>query len=156
MSNIITTVNENPISRELFEDLATIAVQALSGERRELPPDAERCLEDIPPGTVYLTDCPENQMGMAIAGECNKRFSDDNAVTMATSFHFRREGFRQARRDALIAEFTRSISERTEEIHRAVLYAAAECPLTPEGHFDDAYVVKIRQIIETEGMDSEP
>src|SRR4051794_9423566 len=69
-------VNATPLPVDLFMEMVQISIEAKSGTRRVLPPDAERCTEDYPPGAMWLSDCPENQMGMSIVMECQKRFPD--------------------------------------------------------------------------------
>jgi hypothetical protein len=155
MRDFIADVNANPVARDAFEALATITIEAISGKRRTIPPDAERCLEDAPPGSVWLTDCPENQMGMSIVEECHERFPPETAELMSLSFYYRWMAFREVRINGVIDEFIRR-TEKTVKIHFAALYAAAEYPLTAEGKFDDGYVRRIREIIENEGMGEEP
>jgi hypothetical protein len=154
MRNFIAEANAQPVPRDVFI-LANVTVQALGGKRRTIPPDAERCIEDFPPGAIYLTDCPENQMGMSIVEECHERFEPDLAEAMSMSFYFRWLAFKQARHSGGIDEFIR-LKGKKIDIHFAVLYAAAEYPLTAEGTFDDGYVGRIREIIAAEGMSDEP
>ena len=147
MKDFVAEVNANPLPRDVFGALVDIIIEALSGRRRTIPPDAERCLEDAPPGSIILTDCPENQMGMSIIEECNERFPAEIAELIAQSVFFRWFAVGKARRDGQIDEFILRSNDNTQEIHEAVFCAAAECPINGEGEFDDSFVGRIREII---------
>jgi hypothetical protein len=148
----IRGVNATPLPRDLFMELIQITIEARSGKRRTLPPDAERCLEDAPPGTLYLTDCPENQMGMSIVGECHRRFSDDRerAEAVSQSFLFRWFAICKARESGRLKGFIKR-DKNIEMVYTSIFEAAADCPLTMEGDFDDSYVERARAIKAAEG-----
>ena len=141
----IREVNAHPLPRELFMELIQINIEAKSGNRRAIPPDAERCLEDAPPGTLYLTDCPENQMGMSIVGECVRRFPREQAEATSQSFLFRWFAICKARNAGRLKEFVKP-GKKNEMIHSAIFEAAADCPLTMEGEFDSSYLDRCRAI----------
>ncbi|HZZ78455.1 MAG TPA: hypothetical protein VFE62_08040, partial [Gemmataceae bacterium] len=66
------------------------------------------------------------------------------------SFLYRWFAIGKARRDGLLVEFSKNVTATSEEIHGAVFHAAAECPLTKDGDFDDSLVPRIRAIIAEE------
>ncbi len=144
MGDYIAEVNERPLDQTLFVELFHIATEALEGRRREIPPDAERCLEDAPPGALYLTDVPMNQMGMAIVGECRRRFPKDDAGHISQSFLFRSMALEEGVATGRVAEFTRK-TEGQLEVNGAVFAASAQCPLDADGNFDRSYEARIRK-----------
>lgn len=149
----IARVNSHSLPRALFMDLLTIALGAMRGERRAIPPDAERCLEDLPPNTLYLTDCPENQMGMSVISECNRRFPKNRmkAEDASFSFMFRWFALQKARINGSLKEFTKPGDEPGSElIHSAVFAVAADCPLAADGDFDESFCAKVRKLIAEE------
>src|SRR5687768_3974371 len=108
----VARVNRKPLPRELFMELLGVALDAMTGKRRELPPDAERCLEDLPPNTLYLKDIPMNQVGMSIVSECHARFPDDEeAEDTSFSFLMRLFAIQQAKVGGRLTEFTKPGNE---------------------------------------------
>lgn len=144
MRDFIAEVNRRPLDQTLFVELFHIATEALQGRRREIPPDAERCLEDMPSGTMYLTDIPMNQMGMAIVAECRRRFPKDAAQHVSQSFMFRSWALEKAVTTGRVSEFARE-TEGHLEVNGAVFSASAQCPLDADGDFDKSYEARIRQ-----------
>jgi hypothetical protein len=134
------------LPRDLFKELVEVTIEAKSGKRRAIPPDAERCLEDAPSGTLYLTDCPENQMGMSIVAECHQRFPDERARSVSQSFLFRWFAMSKAKADGRLDEFCKLVEKGKEMVHTAIFDAASECPLTADGDFDPSYVERARAI----------
>jgi hypothetical protein len=132
-------------------DLLTVAVSALRGERREIPPDAERCLEDLPPNTLYAKDIPTNQMAFAIISECKSRIPTDHEEASDTSFSFmfRWFAFQKEKLAGTLQEFTKSGDEPdTEMINPAVFEVAANCKLSSkDGGFDETFIPRIRELI---------
>ena len=129
-------------------ELLSVALSAMRGERREIPPDAERCLEDLPPKTLYLTDVPENQMGMSVIGECHRRFPNDQKQAEDTAFSFMMRWFavNKAKYNGKLAEFSKP-GDGCEMIHGAVFAVAADCPLALGSDFDDSYIPRIRALM---------
>ena len=145
----IDQTNATPIPRDLFLELIGVTVDVKSGTRREIPPDDERCLEDLPPGTMYLTDCSENQMGMAIIGECRRRFPQHRAEAIFQSFMFRWWAVAKAHDAGLLKDFIKRIGKgkkAREHAHSAIFEAAADTPLNAEGEFDERFYEKARAI----------
>ena len=147
----IERANAHPLPRELFMELLGVALEAMRGNCRAIPPDDERCLEDLPPNTLYLTDCPENQMGMSVIGECHRRFPKNQSQAEDTSFSFMFRWFalQKAKADGKPKEFTKPSAEpNCEMVNTAVFAAAAECPLVVNGGFDDSYTERVRKLME--------
>jgi hypothetical protein len=153
--SFVKRVNDNPLPVDLFMDLLTVAVSAMRGQRREIPPDSERCLEDLPPGTLYMKDIPENQMAFAVLSETKSKFPKNKKKAEDTSFSFMLRWFaiQKAKLAGNLKEFTKpgEIPD-TELINSAVFVVAADCPLDPQidGTFDKAFIPRIRAQIERE------
>lgn len=143
MDAFIGGVNSRPFGTDEFLDLAEIAGAALEGRRREIPLDAERCIEDFPPGTLWLTDHPMNQLGFSIIRECKRRFPNDHEA-ISRSFLFRWFATQKALADGRVDEYTRG-SGSEMEIHGSVFAAAAECPLVRGGGFDSTFESRVRK-----------
>jgi len=90
LQRTVDEVNSTPLDRAMFMELIEIAIEALSGRRLVLPPDSERCLEDLKgsPGklTICFTGIPENQMMFAIRNECRSRFGKTKDEKIFHSF----------------------------------------------------------------------
>ncbi|MGA2440817.1 MAG: hypothetical protein ABSH08_07650 [Tepidisphaeraceae bacterium] len=153
-ADFIRRVNKKPLPVDLFMDLLAVAVSALRGERREIPPDAERCLEDLPPNTLYVTDNNQNQMAFSVISTCKSRFPEDQEEAEDTSFSFMFRWFaiQKAKHAGTLQEFAEPGDEpHTEMIHTAVFAVAADCPLDcKDGSFDQSFIPRIRQLIERE------
>src|SRR5690242_10850719 len=134
MRNWISEVNSNPLPVGLFMELVDISVNALEGKLRVIPPDAERCLEEVPPNTdpdtirIVLTDIPENQMGMAVVRECRRRFKKKRAQLTSQSFLFRWFAILDSKRAGALAPFTKKI-DNGELVNDAIFKAAADSAL---------------------------
>ncbi len=149
MRDYLAEINATPVPKDVFSDLVNIALQALRGERRAIPPDAERCLEDAAPGTLMLSDIPENQMGMSIVAECRRRFPKKQGEAIAQSFICRWWAIGRAKRAGRLNDFCKSNGDGSETVHSAIFDAAAECPLELRGDqssFDSSYVRRCREI----------
>lgn len=131
MPPILAMANTTPIELEFFVELLQIATEAFEGKRRELPPMAERCIEDSPPGAIYFTDAPENQAMFAVKRTCEDRFGEDGRA-IATSFHFRRFAISQA-----VDEGRIKVTDRG--VHVSFVRAAATCPMDWSGRFDNSF-----------------
>lgn len=144
----IDEVNAHPLPVPLFMDLLKIAEDALRGKRRVIPPAAERIMK---PGRLYLTDIPENQMGMSIVAECRKRFPDKKqAENTSQSFLFRWFALCIARDEGRLGEFIKpSGTPGAELVHSAVFEVAASCSLNSDekGGFNDSFEQRVRELI---------
>ncbi|MCE9531535.1 MAG: hypothetical protein K8T89_10500 [Planctomycetes bacterium] len=149
MKDFVPEVNAHPFSREEFSELVGMANDAFAAKRREIPPDAERCLQDVPPGSIIITDDPMNQFGMTVVAECQQRYPA-KGQQMGMSFLFRWFAIGKAREDGRIDEFSRPTDDGQEEIQEAVFHVAAECPLDAEGQFDESFAGRIRAIVAEE------
>jgi hypothetical protein len=145
-------INSTPLSEEEFMEILQIAFAAKAGRLRAFPPDPERCLEDAPPGSWWLTDCPENQMGMAVVGHCNEKYGDEPGRLKAQSFLMRNFAVSEAIHQGLLKDFIRPEPGTNRiDIHDAVFKAAASLPLNKHGRFEpDEYLLKIRDLIRRE------
>ncbi len=141
--------NDCPIDPELFLDLYRIAGEALAGRRREIPPDAELCLEDKRPG-IRLTDVPMNQMGFAVIRECKRRVGRDAAERVSLSFLIRWNAIHEALMSRRIDEFARECEDGEFEMHDSVLVAAAQCPLDGNGDFDPSFEIRVRRLFNSD------
>lgn len=151
---LIENVNAHPLPVPFFIELIKVAQDAMRGKRREIPPAAER----IPkPNRLYLSDIPENQMGMSIVAECHKRYPDKHqARDFSQSFLFRWFALNQAKSDGKLKEFTKAGDKPgVELINSAVFEVAATCPLNADEHgsFDDSYVERVRKLVMEAGED---
>jgi hypothetical protein len=145
-------VNSMPLSEEFFMELFGISTNAMTGKLRTIPPDDERCLEDAPPGTLILTDVPENQMAFAIFDRCREKFGNDGGERVAQSFLHRWFAIMKAKHDGLFDEFVKaSDQDGMILIHDGVFRAAAALNVGPDGYFNKTeYIGKIRDIIRAE------
>ena len=149
----IEEANNNPLERTLFTELWVFAQESLIGKRRAIPPRAERCLEDLPAGTVVLTDIPMNQMGFGLVGECHRRFPNrrQQAESLFKSFMWRYWALSKALKDDEAKRYVRPATGG-REISAALLFAAAECPLRSDSaDFDDTLFARANQISDEEG-----
>jgi hypothetical protein len=149
----IDSVNAHPLDAALFMELVQVAVDAMRGKRREIPPAAERIMK---PNTLYLSDIPENQMGMAIVAECHKRFPDkEQARNTSQSFLFRWFAVNFAREEGKLKEFIKDGDDGVELINTAVFDVAASCPLVADerGGFDDSFADRVRKLVAEAGED---
>jgi hypothetical protein len=145
-TDFVAEVNAHPLKADLFMELAVIANDAMAGRRRFLPPDAERCFEDAPPNALFLTDMPENQMGMTIVDECQRRFPDgETGRETSQSFVFRWFAIQDAFHAGKLADFVK-INGKKLTIHSAVFEAAADCPLESDGEFGSSYLDRVKVI----------
>jgi hypothetical protein len=151
--DFVAEVNSHPLKSELFIELFEVATDAMRGKRRIIPPDAERCLEDAPPGTLYLADIRENQMGMSIVAECKKRFPGEEGTQISQSFLFRWFAFLKAHREGLLREFIKDETDTSQMVHSAVFEAAAECTLDADGDFDQTYLDRVKAIYDRDNGD---
>lgn len=144
MRDFIGETNANPLPADLFLELVDIAHEAMVGKRREIPHALER---DMSKPGYYLTDCPENQMGMSIVRECRQRFGKEKGRVVSHSFLQRWFAIGDIRETSRIDEFLKRKKGTTEIlINDAIFKAAAECPLGPDGHFDESFVDRARRI----------
>jgi len=149
---VLDEVNSTPLDRALFMELSQIAIEALSGRRLALPPDSERCLEDLKgsPGklTICFTGIPENQMMFAVLDECRSRFGKKKSEAIFHSFVWRWWAICHAKKEGMLNEFSRVSRDEQEEINDAVFHAAAGCPLNSKMHFSKSeYLARIRKIL---------
>jgi hypothetical protein len=152
LQRILGEVNSTPLDRALFMELIEIAIEALSGRRLALPPDSERCLEDLKgsPGklTLCFTGIPENQMMFSIRNECRCRFGKKKSEMIFHSFMWRWWAICDAKRKGILDEFIRTSRNKQEQINNAVFHAAAECSLNAKTEFSKKeYLIRIREII---------
>jgi hypothetical protein len=82
----VERVNAKPLDVDFFIHLLSVALSAIRGQRRQIPPDDERCLEDAPPGVIYAADVPMNQMAFSVMSECHQKFPDSDDEADDTSF----------------------------------------------------------------------
>lgn len=148
MPNFSDAVNQNPLEPKLFLELVEIAHKALTGTLRVIPPDAERCLEK---GGLFLSDIPENQMGMAVVRECRGRFPKEQAERIAQSYFMRWFALCRAKEEGLLRPFMKQLESGGSLINDAVFEAAATASLDAEGNFSATYVPQIRDIINQRG-----
>ena len=146
MRDWISEVNSNPLPVELFMELVEISVEALEGKLRVLPPDDERCLDELPPNTIVLTDIPENQMGMAVVRECRRRFKRKKAQLTSQSFLFRWFAILDSKKEGALTPFTKKI-DGGELVNDAIFKAAADSPIAENGKFGGHYIQRIRAIM---------
>ena len=126
----IKDANEQPLDPEEFLRLLGIGHDAFTGKSRIIPPDSERCLEDLPLGTLALTDIPENQMGLTLARECG-----DDKIKFK-GFMMRWFALMSAKSSGVLDEFTRPAALGMIEVNDAVFRAAAVEPLNSRMRFN--------------------
>lgn len=150
MAERTAEINGTPLEQTMFMELVNLSLEFLGAKRRAMPPDPERCLEDMK-GGFYLTDIPENQMGMGIMRECRTRFGKDDGERIAQSFLHRWFAFMKAKDDGVLAPFIRQEGNGEISINDAVWRAAASSTIGDDGHFiPGPYVELIRKIIAEE------